>query len=326
MKSRINFYSPLFHVFLLLHAGCAAKITHVKFGTYHVYGNCEQCKSKIEAAAFQKRIATATWNEKDGMLSLVYDSMQTNADAILKKIALAGYDNEKFIAPEVAYSKLPACCKYDRQIRSTESQTPVQSAPETISMYTCPMHPEVESDQQGSCPKCGMQLVKKSTSANAQATVKEKESKVQPEHAPDPVSAVYTAYFSLKDALISNNAKSAASAAKTLYEETNSVKMESLKGTQHTAWMKYFTELSYNAEHIKGTPEIEHQREQFSKLSTAMYEVMKAINPGYPVYFDHCPMYNKGKGADWLSKEEKIKNPYYGSQMLTCGSVKDTIR
>ena len=27
--------------------------------------------------------------------------------------------------------------------------------------YTCPMHPEVMSDKAGKCPKCGMDLVKK---------------------------------------------------------------------------------------------------------------------------------------------------------------------
>lgn len=28
-------------------------------------------------------------------------------------------------------------------------------------VYTCPMHPEVVSDKEGSCPKCGMDLVEK---------------------------------------------------------------------------------------------------------------------------------------------------------------------
>lgn len=28
-------------------------------------------------------------------------------------------------------------------------------------IYTCPMHPEVVSDQPGNCPKCGMKLVPK---------------------------------------------------------------------------------------------------------------------------------------------------------------------
>ena len=30
-----------------------------------------------------------------------------------------------------------------------------------VTAYTCPMHPEVLSDKPGSCPKCGMDLVKK---------------------------------------------------------------------------------------------------------------------------------------------------------------------
>lgn len=32
----------------------------------------------------------------------------------------------------------------------------------------------------------------------------------------------------------------------------------------------------------------------------------------------HCPM----KDADWLQEGDKVANPYYGSQMLTCGEVK----
>ena len=27
-------------------------------------------------------------------------------------------------------------------------------------MYTCPMHPEIKKDKPGTCPKCGMTLVK----------------------------------------------------------------------------------------------------------------------------------------------------------------------
>lgn len=28
-------------------------------------------------------------------------------------------------------------------------------------IYTCPMHPEVQQDKPGSCPKCGMTLVER---------------------------------------------------------------------------------------------------------------------------------------------------------------------
>lgn len=30
-----------------------------------------------------------------------------------------------------------------------------------MKIYTCPMHPEVETDKPGNCPKCGMILVLK---------------------------------------------------------------------------------------------------------------------------------------------------------------------
>jgi len=34
--------------------------------------------------------------------------------------------------------------------------------------YTCPMHPEVQSEQPGTCPKCGMELVKQERQPQAQ--------------------------------------------------------------------------------------------------------------------------------------------------------------
>jgi hypothetical protein len=41
-----------------------------------------------------------------------------------------------------------------------------------------------------------------------------------------------------------------------------------------------------------------------------------------PIYQQYCPM----KKAAWLSNESAVKNPYYGSSMLTCGNVTDTIK
>jgi hypothetical protein len=40
-----------------------------------------------------------------------------------------------------------------------------------------------------------------------------------------------------------------------------------------------------------------------------------------PVYQVYCPM----KKANWLSSSKEIKNPYFGSAMLTCGKVVETI-
>jgi hypothetical protein len=44
------------------------------------------------------------------------------------------------------------------QHQHQEKQTQKESDQE---VYTCPMHPEVQSDKPGKCPKCGMNLEKK---------------------------------------------------------------------------------------------------------------------------------------------------------------------
>ena len=37
-------------------------------------------------------------------------------------------------------------------------------------------------------------------------------------------------------------------------------------------------------------------------------------------------MANNNKGAIWLSREEEIKNPYFGDLMLSCGEIQDIIK
>jgi hypothetical protein len=32
-------------------------------------------------------------------------------------------------------------------------------------------------------------------------------------------------------------------------------------------------------------------------------------------------MYDQGKSGYWISETKDIKNPYYGSEMLTCGGI-----
>jgi len=55
---------------------------------------------------------------------------------------------------------------------SCNNSTPAGSAVEVKSSgnehYSCPMHPEVESDKPGDCSKCGMPLEKKETADSTQ--------------------------------------------------------------------------------------------------------------------------------------------------------------
>lgn len=268
-------------VAVLLCTSGIAQIKNAKTETVKINGNCGMCKTTIEKAGNKKKVAKVDWNNDTKIATLTFDSKTTNEDEILKRIALAGYDNEKFLAPDDAYAKLPECCKYERK-KGTATTHPMKN-------------------------EMAMQDTIKKEVAN-------------------PLLEVYTSYFALKDALIANDGVTASSKAKELFKAIDKVPMDKLASDQHTVWMKYMTKLSYDAEHIKGVTETDHQREHFSSLSKNMFEVMKVIKPSYPVYYDHCPMYNDGKGGDWISKESAIKNPFYGNQMLTCGKTVETLK
>ena len=93
---------------------CDAKIANSKTEMIIVSGNCEMCRSRIEKAVKQKGISYGVWNMDTKILSVFFNAKKTTIDVVLKLVANAGYDNEKFSAPDQAYEKLPGCCRYDR--------------------------------------------------------------------------------------------------------------------------------------------------------------------------------------------------------------------
>ena len=142
----------------------------------------------------------------------------------------------------------------------------------------------------------------------------------------NPISEVYADYIGLKNSLTKDNVDSAAAYSKKLFNDIDKVQIDKLTANQHSSWMKYKTKLSYDAEHIKGSTELEHQRGYFISLSKTMYDLLKAFKTNTEtVYYQFCPMANDGKGAYWISENSKIVNPYFGKRMLSCGSTKETI-
>ena len=140
------------------------------------------------------------------------------------------------------------------------------------------------------------------------------------------LKAVFDNYFAIKDALVKTDGNTASAKATVLLTAINAVKMETLKMDEHNSWMKVVANLKEDAEHISDTKDAGHQRDHFATLSKSIYELIKVSKQDTPTYFQHCPMANKGKGADWLSKENTIKNPYFGSMMLSCGKTVETIK
>jgi len=260
-----------------------AQIKNIKTETVKIFGNCGMCKTTIEKAGTLKNIAKVDWNKDTKMAILTYDAKKTNQDEILKRIALVGYDNDNFLAPDAAYSKLPACCQYNR-----EAKVAVKTEPKT--------------------KMSGMTMDNNSSISENQET--------------NQLQAVFDNYFLLKDALVKTDPKTASEKSIALLSSITAVKMETLKMNVHMVWMKVVKDLTADAKSVSETQDIKKQRELFKVLSKNTYELIKASKYTEPIYYQYCPM----QDANWLSKENTIKNPYYGSQMLSCGKTVETIK
>ena len=273
---------------LLSVMACNAQIKNAKTQTVKIYGNCNMCKTTIEKAGNRKKVAKVSWNKDTKMASIVYDAKKTSEDEILKRIALSGYDSDKFLAPDNVYANLPECCQYDRT-KKTVAKT--QNA-------------EMKMD----------------TTAHAAHTMP------MPTKEVNSMTAIFDDYFALKDALVQTDGAMAAAKSANLLKAIKAVKMEKLTTEVHTVWMKVLGALQEDAQHIADTKDAAHQREYFMSLSKNVYALMKVSKYEQPVYYQFCPMANDGKGANWLSKENAVKNPYYGAQMLSCGKTVETLK
>ena len=138
----------------------------------------------------------------------------------------------------------------------------------------------------------------------------------------DQLSELVTTYFPLKDALVQSNAQAAIKQAQIFLSELENVDMSLVKGEIHTYWMQQAKALKNHAGNIVSGEELIEQRNQFSFLSSGLIEAVQVLGiKGDTVFIQHCPMAIDNQGADWLSLQEEIRNPYFGDQMLTCGSV-----
>ena len=123
-------------------------------------------------------------------------------------------------------------------------------------------------------------------------------------------------YYSVKNALVAGNANLAATKAGEFVEALNNADTKIVSEENREA-------LSKDAGKIAASKDLKSQREHFADFSAKMIAVAKASKlTDEPVYLQYCPM----KKSSWLSSEKAIKNPYYGSAMLTCGKVTETLK
>lgn len=148
------------------------------------------------------------------------------------------------------------------------------------------------------------------------------------EDPPEGFSNLIGAYLDVKNALVGSEPHETQVAANKGLKKLDELE-EGLSGKEKEAWDAYVEELRSALERIKADhEEIEKQREHFEKLSSVILDIVGKWGTGDrdALYRTHCPMAMDGEGADWMSEFEEVKNPYYGEEMLDCGSVKEVYK
>lgn len=130
--------------------------------TFTVHGDCGMCKERIETTALKNGAETAIWNEETQQLHLQFDPAKASSEYLLKKIAEAGHDNEKYSAPDSVYNALPSCCHYPRTLLNKETAAPNQET----AAATAQKQPN-EFFVRGNCGSCKARIEKAAISAGA---------------------------------------------------------------------------------------------------------------------------------------------------------------
>ena len=128
---------------------------------------------------------------------------------------------------------------------------------------------------------------------------------------------VLNSYLEIKNALVNDNfeqAKKAAADFQTALESADKLSAAQKK------------DLKQSAAKLAQAKDLKSMREQFASFSQQLYQVEQTSNlTDKTLYLHHCSMAMNGQGANWLSLEEKVQNPYMGQRMPGCGSVQETL-
>ena len=130
---------------------------------------------------------------------------------------------------------------------------------------------------------------------------------------PEFVDTLVPAYLDLQASLASDDLVAAQTAAKALITAA--------------AQGPKFTPLTDPVAQIIAADSIKSARQHFLTASNEMISLVDHVGTTgkQNLFVAHCPMAFGGEGGDWLQDDRKVNNPYYGSMMLRCGTIKSQI-
>lgn len=77
---------------------------------------------------------------------------------------------------------------------------------------------------------------------------------------------------------------------------------------------------------LANVEDLDMYRVGYLDLNRELEDILKEEISSGEIYMQYCPMAFNNKGAYWFASDKEVMNPYFGDQMLHCGSVKETFK
>lgn len=141
------------------------------------------------------------------------------------------------------------------------------------------------------------------------------------------VAAVFSGYADLQEAFVTSDIEKVKSAGASLSKTLSGVQINLTDGAAKMDWSAYSEGMATELIKINNAADIKAARGFFPALTQNMYKTIKAFGlGGGTAWYAYCPMAFNNKGGYWLTKEKKVRNPYFGDAMLECGGVREQLK
>ena len=142
------------------------------------------------------------------------------------------------------------------------------------------------------------------------------------------LAQIYQAYFSMQQALASDQPHKSMMAASQLQKAVQVVEVDRFVEDRKDLWKTARQSLQSPLTQAMASHDLKVLREQFYLISQQLIQLSQALGAqgADTVYIMHCPMAFDNQGADWLQDNDDLKNPYFGAMMLQCGTIEEEIK
>ena len=140
------------------------------------------------------------------------------------------------------------------------------------------------------------------------------------------LAAIVNAYLEVQVALAADDFEGARAAGKTLAAVVDKFAPEAPTDAAEV-WLSLRQKFRTHAKDVDEAQDIDRARAVFRDASRSMSTLLHRFgNPTQKeLRIAYCPMAFDNEGAEWIQATQSVKNSYFGSMMLMCGEIRETI-